>query len=499
MREFRATSWEIHEVSVVPVGADPGATIQASDSERHPCRVNFMGETIMRRKKCAKCGEKFAADFEGTECPNEECGIDLAEAARERDELARAGRIHELAAHFEAGEVWAQRHIGAGSSIEEAAADGRRLAAARAPHIDGNVTFGVDYDSPGARVESMAEALAARAQGKEPTPQGHRYFGETLVGCAFEMLRALGHAGGLDPRRHAGRIVELAHTTTDFPLLLGNVLNKMFLPAYELAQPTYRMIGARKTFNDFRPHRFVRRGDFPIPLQVGEGGEITEGTMGENQETVSCLTFARIFNISRVALVNDDLGAFTDLATGAAQRVADFENAHFFNTCILAGSGLGPDLSDGVAVYNAAHANVTGAGALSVDLIGAGRGLMMGQEGIDGLKLNVQPRYLLTSPASLTAAEQHVATITPADVDTVNPFAGKLIAIGDANLTGTRFYLLADPARLPQYVYGHLDGFEGPRVEVRRGWETEGTQVKVVTDYGVGAIEFRAGVSGAGA
>ena len=40
--------------------------------------------------------------------------------------------------------------------------------------------------------------------------------------------------------------------------LQAHHLNKMLLPAYELAQPTYRLIAALKTFNDFRPHRFLR-------------------------------------------------------------------------------------------------------------------------------------------------------------------------------------------------------------------------------------------------
>ena len=106
---------------------------------------------------------------------------------------------------------------------------------------------------------------------------------------------------------------------------------------------------------------------------------------------------------------------------------------------------------------------------------------------------------LLTSPASLTLAETLVATLSPTVATDVNPFAGRLIAVGDANLTGTRFYLLADPARLPQYIYGFLAGEPPLRFEVRAGFEVEGIDAKVVTDFGVGAIESRAGVSGAGA
>jgi hypothetical protein len=346
----------------------------------------------------------------------------------------------------------------------------------------------------------MAEALSARAMRKEPTGAGRRYYGESLVDLAYEMLRPTGHVRGLDPRHHGRRILDvaLAHGTSDFPLLLGNVLNKMLLPSYESAQPTFRLIAARKQINDFRAQRFLRAGDFPLPLAVGENGEITQGTIGENQETVTALSYGRIFSISRMALVNDDLSAFDQIATSAANRVSDFHNATFFSTCITVGSGLGPTLSDSVVLYNATHANIAATGVLSLTTLGSAREKMMAQTSLNGLKLNILPAFLVVSPASLTLAEQQVATIAPALTSSVNPFAGKLTAVGDANLTGTRFYVIADPARLAQYVYGYI-GEVPLRFEVRAGWEVEGIQAKVVTDFACGAIEYRAGVTGAGA
>jgi hypothetical protein len=152
-----------------------------------------------------------------------------------------------------------------------------------------------------------------------------------------------------------------------------------------------------------------------------------------------------------------------------------------------------------LGAYDGNHSNVTGAGALDVALLGSGRALMMAQTSIDGLLLNVQPRVILVSPDSLTLAEQLVTQITPATPANANPFVGQLIALGDANLTGTRFYLLADPARLPNYVFGGLAGQEGPRVDVRAGFEIEGIEMKVAIDFAVGAIDFRGGVTGAGA
>ncbi len=499
-----ATKWQPIGLAIVPAGADPGAQMAAlTTGPTHNCVIK---ENTMRFKKCPACSAKLAPEGETelAECP--ECEVNLEEAERDRDELARRGEVHRLAAHYKLGDVWAQQQIRAGTPREDLVTASTEERARRAPPISNFLPMEELAGSPAEQLGAQAEALVARARGAEPKGQARRFYGERIVELAYRILHARGAHRGLDVRHHPGRIVELAHTTSDFPLLLGNVLNKFLLPAHETAQPTYRLIAARKSFNDFRAHRFLRRGDFPLPLQVGEGGEIKLGTLGENQEQVTVLTFGRIFSISRQALVNDDLGALQDLAVGIANRFADFENAYFFQQVVLPASGLGPNLSDGVAVYNSAHGNVAGAGALDVTRLGDGRAKMMVQKGIpsntgaaDGVVLNIGPKFLLVSPASLTLAEQLVAPLAPAQTSNANPFSGQLTPIGDANLTGTRFYLLADPARLPQYVYGYLEGATGPRVAVRPGWEVEGVEVKAVVDFGVGAIEYRAGVTGAGA
>ncbi len=157
----------------------------------------------------------------------------------------------------------------------------------------------------------------------------------------------------------------LAHTTSDFPNILGNAVNRILLPMYQTAMPTYRSI-AQRDFRDFRTHAFARPGDFPTPLVVGESGEITEGSLSERAQTGFALTYARIFSITRQALVNDDLAAFTDLAMKAATRAIDLENRVFFSRIITVGSGLGPTLSDGLALFSAAHGNIASAGALNV-------------------------------------------------------------------------------------------------------------------------------------
>lgn len=517
-KKFLAIDWEPMEISLVPIGADPGATALAEHGEQFPCTItlsaaagaNARMEGTMKVRllntnetieiEDAAFDEKLHSKDLSPPDPVDDKSEDRKLADLKDSDSKRQSRIRELMVHFELDDVWAQRHIKLGSSVEIAVADGRRRVAAQAPQIDGRLTVGADYDSIGWKSSRIIEALAARAM-RQPCPDPARQWERaTIAECAYVILEQRGETRGrvLDPLRSPYDVVRLAMGTSDFPGILANVLNKTLLPAYETATPSYRRIAQQRNFRDYRPHRFVRPGDFPLTLQVGEGGEVTEGAMGESSETVTALKYGRILNILWEILANDDVGAFADFGGLVARRIVDRENALFYATCIAAGSGLGPALADGVAVHNSAHGNVNSAGALSNDRLNEAFGLMAAQVSIDGLKSNTSPRVVLTSATSHILARTLLTAITPAQASQVNPFAGMLEAVFDANLSGTRYYVIADPASVPCFIYGTVNG-QGPRFEVRQGFEVEGVQVKAVHDFGCGAIDYRGTVSGAGA
>lgn len=525
-----ATDWEPLAVALVSTGADAQAQL-LSGEEDFPCTVNLSAEAVADAQMEGKTMRvRLLSTNEIVEIKDDEYDEELhsqdltvpeadppptpkepydriedrkLQFIKEADNK-RAARIRELMLHFELDEFWAKRHINLNSTIEAAVADARKIVAERAPDIDGRLSFGNDYDSIGWRVDRMSEALAFRAmtargasaECPEPAKRYERY---SIAECAFDVLDALGTTRGraLDPLRAPFDVIKLAMGTTDFPGLLANVLNKTLMPMYMQAMPTYRQIAQQRQFRDYRPHRFVRKGDFPLTQLVGEGGEVTEGAMGEGSETVTALKYGRILNILWEVLVNDDVGAFQDFGGMVASRIVDRENALFYQTCITAASGLGPNLADGVAVHNSAHNNVNSAGALSNDRLNEAFGLMAEQTSIDGLKLNVPPAFVLTSATSHVLARTLLTQIYPTQASEVNPFSGILQAIYDANLSDERYYVIAAPSALPNYIYGTVDG-QGPRFEVRQGFEIEGVQVKAVHDFGCGAIDYRGSVTGAG-
>ena len=428
----------------------------------------------------------------------------------------RMAEIRRLQAHFNMDDVWSQRHIKANHMIEQVIQDATEQRAKQAPIIDPSISLGAEHESLPWRKEQMALSLAAQGGGREIPDTARQFARYGFVDAALEVLKFHRMAGGLDCRRDASRIVELALTTSDYPNLLANAANKMLRPAYDAQEPTYRKLAERIDLPDFKTASVVKVGDFPEPLQVAESGEVKLGYFGEAKDSFALATYARIISISFQALANDDLSGFQRVMNGVASRFVDKENALWFASLISA-SGAGPTLGDGGALFNATavttaggHANNTASGtAISVDSIGVGRASMRKQTSVgttglgDGIKLNLTPRYLLASPDKETLARQFTTVLGPNLAATSqNPWAGMLEPLTDANLTSANpWYLFADPSRpgASVSVYGYMSGQAGPQVMTQEGFNVLGVQMRAVEHFGFAFVDYRGAYRNAGA
>jgi len=364
------------------------------------------------------------------------------------------------------------------------------------PSIPARPETGPANDDPAVLVDAMAEALAARSMpGYQARGNGRRaeFLGWRPSDMVGELLRARGERNV--PRNPTLLAERAFHTTSDFPLLLSAAANKMLLAAYQPAQPSYRQIFLRRDFRDFKPHRHLRVGDFPTLLPLLENGEIQAGTMSESQEIVLLQTFARRIRVTRPMLVNDDLGAFTDFASMIGRRVADFENATAYGLLNSAG-GDGPTLTTGnAAVFGtgAARANKASAGtALDLPNLAVGRAAIMKQKTLDGLPIAVgSSMRLLVGPNQELAARQLTVSVAANQTGNANVFAGFVQPLVEPLIQSNRWYLFSDPVSAPVYVYGYLNGAEGPQVTTGPVSGVDGVEVSVIFDFGVGAIDWR--------
>jgi phage head maturation protease len=353
-------------------------------------------------------------------------------------------------------------------------------------------------DNPEAFQRAAGEALYSRvAPGHTPSGIARQYVGMTIPDIARETLR---RAGVNITALGAPALIERAlHTTSDFAAILGDTVNRTLRDSYSAAPSGIRQLGRQTTAADFRAKSRLMLDSSGLTLEkVNEHGEFKSGTMSEAKESYAVDSYGRIFGITRKALVNDDVGAFTDLTRRLGQASAAFET-QFLVDLLVANAGLGPIMDDANPLFDAAHGNVSGAGAApSETTLTAARLAMRKQTGPSGGLISVTPRFLLAPPDMETACEKLLTAIQAVTVDDVNPFARLTLVIEPRFTDAKRWYVVAAPSEIDGLEYAYLAGAPGPQTETRAGFEVDGVEVKVRLDFGGGFVDWRGWYSNAG-
>jgi hypothetical protein len=508
---YRAVDWEPFEISIVPIPVDRDAQVRGAAPQGAP---SFAIEPALENEEppmtettpetpaappAPPAASPPATTTVETPPDLEALRAEAQRAERERIsgidsaiEAARALVGTETAAHIRREAVERGWHPDqARRSLFDA-----MVKSAAPPAVPARPETGPGHDSPSEILDAMAEALAARSMpGYLPQGAGRHaeFMGWRPSDMIGELLRVRGERNV--PRNPTLLAERAFHTTSDFPLLLSAAANKMLLAAYQPAAPSYRQIFLRRDFRDFKPHRHLRVGDFPTLMPLMENGEIQAGTMSESQEIVLLQTFARRIRVTRPMLVNDDLGAFTDFAAAIGRRVADFENATAY-ALLNQANGDGPTLTNGpAAVFGtaAARLNKAAAGsALDINNLAAGRAGILRQKTLDGLPISVgNAMKLLVGPSLELPARQLTVSVGATQISNANIYAGFVQPLVEPLIPNNRWYLFADPPTAPVYVYGYLNGAEGPQVTTGPVSGVDGIEVSVIFDFGVGAIDWR--------
>lgn len=290
------------------------------------------------------------------------------------------------------------------------------------------------------------------------------------------------------------------HTTWDFPSLLMEAGDRALMERFGAERTPLKQLSTKRNARDFRDKGFIRPGEAPKLEKVGEAGEIKRGTLSEEKQGLRLETYAKAFALSRQAIINDDLGGFADFIGAFAASAATTEGDLLYGL-LSANSFGGTKLSDGKNLFHADHGNLAAsAGAIDVGTLSAARQAMLLQKNVNGTgRAGAVPAVLLVGPKKQTEAETIVASLSPAAVDQVNPFAGKLRVEVETRYEGNGWWLFADPQARPALMHGYLDGNDGPRVETRDGWDILGTEFRCILDFGCGVYDWRAAYFNPGA
>ncbi|NKK29203.1 head maturation protease, ClpP-related [Rhizobium leguminosarum] len=341
----------------------------------------------------------------------------------------------------------------------------------------------------------IEDALYARIAGKPAQGRASEWQGRSLLDMGAALLEARGERVISRNRdRLATQIMSsgATHSTSDFPFVTGNAANRFLLDAYRAAETPLKQLARIRNAANFKAMTIGRMSEMPKLEEVLEGAEITYGTRSEAKETYRVKPYARMFGISREALINDDLDAFSDTLRAFGQAAAQTE-ADLIADLLLDNSGLGPLLDDGVTLFADARGNkAVTASALSISSVSDGRKALRDQKGLDNqTPLSLRPQYLVVGSGNETTGEQIIAAITPSATDDVNPFSGKLSLLVDPRLEEDAWRLFASPDQAPILEIAYLNGVEQPKLETREGWNTLGTEFRAILDFGCGITGWR--------
>ena len=349
----------------------------------------------------------------------------------------------------------------------------------------------------------MTDALLNRlAPMSKLSDNGRRFRSMSVLEMAREMLQVCAvNVRGMDRMTLAATALSYrafgGSGSADFPAILSNVANKRLRMSYEENPGTYTLWARRAPDAlDFKTLSSVQISGTPELLRVAEHGEFKYGNMSDGAENYSLLTYGRIIQLTRQALVNDDLRAFDVAIAGFGAAAKRLENR-----LVYAQLTANSNLSDGMPLFATGHNNLAAGGdsALQASSLAAARTAMRLQKGWQSEELNISPEFLIV-PAYLeqTAYQLTSANYVPAKQQDTNEFrSGGRTAITPVvepildSISSTAWYAAAGSRQVDTVEYCYLDGADGPMVESQLGFNTDGMSVKCRLDFAAKAIDFR--------
>jgi len=515
---YRATSWMPTEISLVPVGADQNAGTRSHPKEQnYPCEFSTReistpsaAADITTKERIMPEVKEPAAEQPAIQAPSaaaqQRSQADMDAATRTAIEAATTAetqrcidiRASVRAVKLEDGlaDDFIARKIGTDEANRQILAKLAERSAAtetRSGGLSGAYMMGDEGEQ---RRAFVAGAILHKMNPKSKLEDGSREYRHlSLLRLAEDSLERSGQrVRGLSGMEIAARAM---HTTSDFPSILANVMNKRLRMAYDENRPSYT-VWARRAPNapDFKTISVTQLSAAPDLLQLNEDGEIKYGSMSDGKETYNVITYARAMAISRQIIINDDLRAMDRLAAGFGASANRLENRTVYG--ILTANA---NLNDGVALFEAnTHKNLTGTGtAISAAALGVGRTMIRKQKGLQQEELNLAPRFIIVPPSQEQLAYQYTSSqFTPTKPSDVNEFrAGGRTALEpvveavlEAN-SSTAWYLLADNGQVDTVEYCFLDGSEGAYLETGMDFDIDGMKMKARLDFAAKAIDYR--------
>jgi len=332
-----------------------------------------------------------------------------------------------------------------------------------------------------ANVEKVFDQKTLEAADKR---RSHTSLQEVLV----EAARRNGYTG--PARINDGNIREVlasGFATHSISNVLAATYGKFLLQGYTAVEQTWDMIASIRSVSDYKTVTGVRlNGGFEFE-DLGPSGELKSADASDETRTIKAKLTGRMSSITMVDIVNDDLGALTQVPARLGRGAAIKLNKDFWTEFQASNSSF----------YRAESA--AAGNALSITSLRTATASYRKLTDPDSNPLGITPQMLLVPPElEITAAELMSGSllITGENLTrtNVNVLAGRYRVVSSAYLTsGTTWWLVANPAELPCMEVAFLNGQRIPTVQqADADFNQLGIQVRGHFSYGVAKAEARA-------
>jgi len=365
--------------------------------------------------------------------------------------------------------------------------------------------FALSYDERDKRVAGMTNAGLVRC-GVIKNDVSNEYLNVSLSEMARRCLNDAGcNTNGMKIDQIVDKSMSFhvprgAQTTSDFPVILENIMHKMVLMGFNATPAKWPRFCKIGDVSDFRAWSRIVPGLIGDMDGVNEAGEYLNKNIPDGEKnSVTASRKGNIINIPPEVIINDDIGYIDSVAKGmgaAGNRVID--------RAVFALLVSNPTMSDGNSLFSAAHNNylATGSGtAPSVASLDLARIALATQTapGDDAEPLDIVPGAAVC-PTTL-GGEMRVINDAEYDPDTPNKLQkpnkvrGLVADIVDtARLTNsTGWYVFGNPELNPVIEVSFLNGQRAPRVVRKESFRTSGISLKVEFPFGVNAVDWRGG------
>jgi hypothetical protein len=296
-------------------------------------------------------------------------------------------------------------------------------------------------------------------------------------------------------------------TTSDFPLPMGDVMDRMMLARWNAFPQAWRSFVGVTRRTDFRLGRAVYMDGLEgAYVEQAEEEELEYGKLDEGGYNYGLKLYSKGAKVSWKAIINDNLNAFDTipdrLGRGGARTVARFVTDLYVGTS-------GPDST----FFSAGNGNIiTGNPALSISALATAFGLLRGMKDADGEPIMVESAVLVVPPA-LEVVARNILNATQVELTAAGGVSGQTLTVANwlpGSLTlvvdpyipiiatsangNTSWFLFPNPnVARPAIEVAFLQGFDTPQLyqKIANTARTGGGLVQEMGDFNTMSQEWK--------